>query len=110
MAKGGNVVGSWAFLIGVVLAVVLGILGAVNANWVIVLAIIGLIVGFLNIADKEVEPFLMSGAVLIIASALGQGVMKLVPVINDVLVALLAVFVPAIIIVAIKHVFTLAKS
>jgi hypothetical protein len=110
MAKGGNVIGSWAFLIGVVLAVVLALIGAVSGNWVVVLVVIGLIVGLLNIIDREVEPFLMAGAVLIIASALGQGVMMQVPMLDSVLTALLAIFVPAVIIVAIKHVFVLAKS
>lgn len=110
MAKSGNVVGSWAFLVGVVLAVVLGLIGAVSANWVVVLAIIGLIIGLLNVADNEVEPFLMAGAVLIIASALGQGVMMQVPILDAVLTSLLAVFVPAIIIVAVKHVFVLARA
>ena len=110
MAKSKNVLGGWAFLIGVVLAVVLGLLGSITANWIIVLVIIGLIVGLLNIADSEVHAFLMSGIVLIIASALGQGVMGQVPILNSIFQALLVIFVPAVIIVAVKHVFSLAKN
>ncbi len=105
-----NAIGAWAFLGGVVLAVILGILGAMTAKWVVILVVIGLIIGLLNIAEKEVQPFLMSGVILIIASALGQGVMLLVPVLDNVLRALLSVFVPALIIVAIKHVFSLARN
>jgi len=110
MAKNqGNFIGSWAFLIGVILAVILGILGTISTTMMIVLVVIGLVVGFLNIADKEVQPFLMSGVVLIIASAFGQGVFTGLPTLSNILDALLAVFVPATIIVALKNVFTLAR-
>jgi hypothetical protein len=110
MAKSKNLIGSWAFLVGVVLAVVLGFLGKVEGSWMIALVIIGLIVGFLNITDEEVTPFLMSGAVLIIAAALGGNVLAQVAYVDQVLSALLVIFVPATVIVAIKNVFSLAKE
>lgn len=108
--KGVDIVGKWAFLIGVILAVVLGLFDPVLGNWAIVLVVIGLIVGLLNVADKEVTPFLMSGAVLIIASALGGSIMSDVPYVGAILDALLVVFVPATVIVAIKNVFSLARN
>jgi len=108
--KGMNVVGKWAFLIGVILAVVLGLFDPIMGNWAIVLVVIGLIVGLLNVTDKEVAPFLMSGAVLIIASALGGSLMSEMPYVGAILDALLAVFVPATVIVAIKNVFSLARN
>ncbi|MCH7568804.1 MAG: hypothetical protein IIA87_05270 [Nanoarchaeota archaeon] len=101
--------GGWTFLIGVVLAVVLGLLGALTATWLWILVAIGLIVGLLNITEDEVSSFLMAGAVLIIASAFGQDVMSAIPLVNNVLQALLAIFVPATIVVAIRHVFVLAR-
>lgn len=112
MAKGKNMdmIGKWSFLVGVILAVIVGLLGLTNDTWTMVLVIIGLIVGFLNIADKEVTPFLMSGAVLIIASAFGGSVMGSVPFVGAILEALLAIFVPATVIVAIKNVWGLAKN
>jgi len=111
MAKSntGNLIGSWSFLIGVVLAVVLGISGTLSPNVLLILVIIGLIVGLLNVADAEVMPFLMSGAVLIIAGSFGRDVVSSVTYLNNILQALLAIFVPATIIVAIKNVFTLAR-
>ena len=108
--RGVDIVGKWAFLIGVILAVVLGLFDPVLGNWAIVLVVIGLIVGLLNVTDKEVAPFLMSGAVLIIASALGGSLMSDMPYVGAVLDALLAVFVPATVIVAIKNVFSLARN
>ena len=111
MKKG--VIGSWAFLIGVILAVVLGLLGMVSGIWVTILVVIGLIVGLLNITESETTPFLLSGAVLIIASAWGQSdSIASIPYLNvkGILDALLVIFVPATIIVAIKNVFGLAKG
>lgn len=105
-----NVIGSWAFLIGVILAVVLGLIGNLTGNWLIALVIIGLIVGLLNVADQETMPFLMSGAVLIIASAFGGSVLADVAILSNVLSALLVIFVPATVIVAIKNVFVLAHN
>lgn len=105
-----NSLGRWAFLIGVVLAVVLGLLGTLTSTWLSILVIIGLLVGLFNITEEETSPFLMSGLSLIIASALGQGVMGGIQVLDDILHAFLAVFVPSTIIVAIKHVFALARN
>jgi len=108
--KVGDVIGRWAFLIGFILAIILGLFGPINQTWTAVLVIIGIVVGLLNVADKEVTPFLMSGAVLIIASALGQNVIGVIGAVNGILSALLAIFVPATIIVAVKNVFSLAKN
>lgn len=114
MAKkaGGNMLGSWAFLIGVVLAVVFGVLsrgGALNQGLVYILVVLGLIVGLLNIASHEVQPFLMAGTILVIVSTLGQAVVSSVPLFDSILRALAVLFVPATIIVALKHVFSLAR-
>lgn len=112
MAKkaGGNMIGSWAFLIGVILAVFLGAgLLSASKTLALILVLIGLIIGLLNIADKEVSPFLMSGAVLIIASSLGLDSLGSIPFFNGMLLALLAIFVPATVIVAIKNVFSFAR-
>lgn len=105
-----NFIGSWAFLIGVVLAVVLGLMGSIGGTWTIVLIVIGLLVGVLNVADKETGPFLMSGVVLILASALGGSVLSDIQILSDVLNALLVIFIPATVIVAIKNVFNLARN
>jgi uncharacterized membrane protein len=106
-----GVIGSWAFLIGVILAVVLGLLGMVSQVWVTILVVIGLVVGLLNVTDEEAMPFLMSGAVLIIASSLGQTeALASIPYLKGVLDAILLIFVPATIIVAIKNVFVIARD
>ncbi len=117
-------IGSWAFFIGVILALSVGIFGgimgiAVGENalsiTMAVLLVIGLIIGLFNITEKETASFLFSGLALIIASALGSGISSLMPTQVALtwgltLSALLAIFVPATIIVAIKHVFAYAKD
>ncbi|MEK6889046.1 MAG: hypothetical protein AABW80_02970 [Nanoarchaeota archaeon] len=110
MAKSGsNFIGSWAFLIGVVVAVIFGFLGQVQGGILTTLVVIGLIVGLLNIADKETGTFLISGAVLIIAGSLAGDSLSSLAWASNILDALLAIFVPSTIIVAIKNVFVLAR-
>lgn len=116
MAKSGfaankALIGSWAFLGGVALAIIFGILGSVdNALLTTILIVIGLVVGFLNVKDEEASPFLMSGAVLLIAGWLGKDVVDVIPWAANILKALLVIFVPATIIVAIKNVFSIARN
>ncbi len=101
--------GSWAFLVGVIIAIVFGIIG-VNTVIAWLLIILGLVVGLLNITDSETQKFLFSGTVLIIVSALGGEAMSIIPVVGKVLNAILVLIIPATIIVALKSVFELAKK
>ena len=112
MAKkqGINKMGSWAFLIGLLLAVIFAIIGELSNTLMIVLIVVGLIVGFFNVSGEEVSHFLMSGVVLIIASALGGQALSTITVVGRVFDALLFIFTPATVIVAVKNVFTMAKE
>lgn len=112
MKKKNNFIGAWAFLVGIVFALIVGLLSNLNGDPVIlgILVIIGFIVGLLNITKREINSFMMSGIVLIIASAFGASILSPIPKSTEVLGALLTLFVPATIIVAIKNVFTLAEN
>ncbi len=109
-SKYGNTIGGWAFLIGVLLAIIIGA-GWIKASngWTIGFLVIGLIIGLLNIADEETTPFLMSGVILIIASSLGNDSLGSIGWVSGILNSLLAIFVPATIVVAIRNVFSLAR-
>lgn len=109
-AKNMDVIGKWAFLAGVVLAAVVGVINPASDVWTMALVALGLVVGLLNVTGRETAPFLMSGAVLIIASALGGNVMSNLPYVGSIFEALLLVFVPTTIIVAVKNVFSLARN
>ena len=112
MAKAnlGDVVGGWAFLLGVVLAVIVGLFPSVGTPTVMaVLVVVGLIVGLLNIGDKEVTQFLFSGLVLVLISSAGINLMTNIPYVSGILTALLVIFVPATVVVAVKNVLSLAR-
>lgn len=116
MAKGkkGNLMGAWAFLIGILLAIIFGFIsGGPALIWILV--IIGLIVGLLNVADSEAQTFLIAGAILVIVSYFGSNVLETIKIANitflqNILQNILMLFVPATIIVALKSVFSIAKA
>lgn len=108
-------IGAWAFLIGVLLAIILGLFSSslpADASGIVVaiLVIIGIVVGLFNIGGEETSRFLLAALSLVIASALGGGVMSSVPYIKPLLDALLILFVPTTIIVALKSVFVIARN
>ncbi len=108
-SKSSNTIGRWAFLVGILLAVVLGVTG-INASWAWVLVIIGLIVGLFNITESETHSFLMASIMLLLAAYTGRDALSSTQLFADILDALMMVFVPATIIVAIKHVFSFARN
>jgi hypothetical protein len=108
-----NLIGAWAFLIGVILAIVLGLFSTylgTNSTYILwILVVLGIIVGLLNITGKESSKFLLVSLALVIVSYMGQGVLGIIPQIGSILSALLVLFVPATIIVALRNLFDLAK-
>ena len=60
-------IGKWAFILGVVIAVIAGLVGgwaAAYSPWILlVLVVLGLIVGFLNISAKEFIEVKRSGQI-----------------------------------------------
>lgn len=112
--KKNNKIGSWSFTIGLILAVVLGLGygGDYTRAMTITLVVIGLVVGLLNITGKEAMPFLWSGTVLALMSYLGVSieVFKTVPIIENILGAILTLFIPATIIVALQVAWSIARK
>lgn len=121
-----NSIGAWAFLIGVVLACIIGLSSAkllpieeinIYSSAIYgILIILGIVVGFMNVAGKDSQTFLLAGAVLVIVSGFGMesvsGSLIGFPIANAVKTvfgALLTLFVPATIIVALKTVFSIAN-
>ena len=120
-----NSVGAWAFLIGVVLAIIIGLsttlvpiplLITFSAQIYAILVLLGIFVGFMNVTGKDSQTFLLAGTVLVIVSRFGMdGVTgSLIGIgvgdaVSSVFGALLTLFAPATIIVALKTVFSIAK-
>jgi hypothetical protein len=119
-------IGAWVFLSGVVLAIFIGIItallpvtkiGQFSSIIYAILVILGIIVGIkVDVSDKHSQTFLISSAVLVIVSKFGMesvvgsligiGIGDLV---SSVFGALLVLFVPATIVVALKTVFSMTR-
>ncbi len=115
-----NLWGAYAFLVGVVLAVMLGLfnesLESAGGLFYSVLVLIGLIVGGINTSDKNSQTFLLAGLSIVIVGALGVDSLKYIPSNNyavaslrNVLGSLSLLFIPATVVVALKTVFSMAK-
>ena len=120
-----NSAGAWAFLVGVILAILIGLsttlipipaLTDYSAQIYAILVILGLIVGFLNVTGKDSQTFLLAGAILVVVSKFGMESVtgSLIGIgigdaVASTFAALLALFVPATIIVALKTVFSIAN-
>ena len=115
-----NLWGAYAFLIGVVLAVVFGFLTKspekAGGEFYTVLILIGIIVGFTISGDKSSVTFLTASISLVIVGALGNEPLIfiaqnnfVVNALRNILFSLMVLFIPATIVVSLKTVFSQAK-
>lgn len=124
-----NSFGAWAFLIGVILALVIALIKSFsivafmkyNQLFYIILVIMGVIIGSINVRAKDIHTFLLAGTVLVIVSKFGLdsvidrlggsllGVTLIGTIGQELFGALLMLFIPAVIIVALKSVFSISN-
>ena len=121
-----NSVGAWSFLIGVILAILIGVstallpfssLSQFSAPIYAILVLLGVGIGFWNVpTGKDSQTFLISGAILVIVSKFGMESVTgsligigIGDIVSSVFGALLVLFVPATIVVALKSVFSIAQ-
>ncbi len=106
-------IGAYAFLLGLLLSVIFALIPSINAaNWVpIVLLVLGIIIGLLNIEDKNISLFLLASIVLIATSATP---LHTLPLVGSFLQKLILNFVnfvmPAALIVSIVAIIRIANS
>jgi hypothetical protein len=74
------------------------------------LIILGIVIGALNVTRKESSKFLLVVLSLVVVSYVGSGILSIIPQIGNILSALLILFVPTTIIVALKSIFEIAKD
>ena len=114
--KQGNLIGAWAFLIGVILAIVIGFFASslsqsTYRGILIVLVVIGIIIGLLNVKSSESSKFLFAALALVIVGYTGGSViLTVIPKFAEFFSALMILFVPTTIIVALKTVFEASKD
>lgn len=111
-------IGGYAFIIGVILAIVLGLasdsLGVQTAAWLSsLLVVLGLIVGFINVTGKETRDYLITAFILVFVAsqatiALG-GVSYIGTYLAGIFMQLTAFVVPAVIVVALKEILALSQ-
>jgi hypothetical protein len=121
-----NSIGAKAFLLGVILAIIIGVLASIIPLFsttqyskivYFILIVLGIIVGAsINTSGRDSQTFLITGAVIVIVSKFGMEsvISSLIGIgawnmASSIFGALLTLFVPATIMVAIKTVFGLSR-
>ncbi|MBI5229079.1 hypothetical protein HY991_03130 [Candidatus Micrarchaeota archaeon] len=103
-------VGFWSFLVGLILAILAAFVPLDAAMLVAVLAILGVIVGFVNVTAKETTEFLVATIALMLAAASLQvipfGAEKIVAILGNIQ----AFIAPAAVIVALKALYEVASA
>ncbi|HDJ96498.1 MAG TPA: hypothetical protein ENG45_00300 [Candidatus Aenigmarchaeota archaeon] len=99
-------IGEWAFLLGVLLAVIFGLYPIGYAG--LILVILGVIVGLLNISEKETTSFLIAAIALSLPGTITKfGEIQYGDVIVSILANIATFVAPAAVIVALKAIWEL---
>lgn len=104
--------GHWAFIVGVLIAVIAGLVPAWNTPTVMwILVILGLVVGLMNITAKETVEFLVATVALVLIGTAGiQTLPALGTIVTAILENIVAFVAPAALVVALKAVYELARK
>jgi hypothetical protein len=106
--------GEWVFILGVVIAIISGLayqaMDVTSAGYItVVLVVLGLVVGFLNIGDKEISNFLIAAIALVAVGAANlQDIFIIGPYLAHMVLNVAAFVAPAALVVALKAVYNLA--
>jgi hypothetical protein len=117
-------IGSYAFLVGVLLAIVAGFFGGFGIGSgliLLVLGVLGLVVGILNITENETVPFLVAAVAINVSlgslSTVISNVLGIVPataalatMLNQTLGYLMVFVSPAAAVVAVLAIWKMAKD
>ena len=106
-----SLIGFWAFIVGLVLAVVAGFTLPANTVIIIILIILGLIIGFLNITAKETMLFLVATIALIVVGNVFTPLttLNIGAFLGSILGYVATLMAPAAIVVAIKALWSVGK-
>ncbi len=101
--------GKWAFIVGIVICVVAGVI--VAEPWMFwLLAILGLIVGFMNVTGEETKTFLLAAIGLMLSATAVMNVPLVGVAVTAVLANVVAFIAAAVLIVALKTLFEVARD
>lgn len=103
-------VGKWAFIVGLIIAIIGGI-GLVEMSWIPwLLAILGVVVGLLNVTGSETQGFLLAAVAFLVTANSLQQVPYIGEALTGVLAAVAAFVGGAALVVALKSLFATARD
>lgn len=114
-----NKVIAYSFTVGIVIALILGLITNMLPPGVVpvltsLLILAGIVVGFFNINPGETKDYVLFVTAIVIVTSLGGGILGKVqmigPYLESVLASIMAFILPSVIIVGIKAVIGLAKD
>jgi len=107
-------VGKWAFLAGLVIAILASFLAGYATIVAIILFLLGLVVGFLNIAEKDSTKFLVANIALLTGGIASISAISILGLVSAYLNAILGNFIAfvsaAALVVAVKAIFEAGKK
>lgn len=102
-------IGPWSFIVGLILALVFSFIPA--ATWVAwTLGAIGIIVGLLNVTDKEIQGFLLAAVAFVVSANSLAEVFSTFSFVATFLTNVGTLMAPAAAVVAIIALYKLAKD
>lgn len=116
MAKKNNnqAIGKWAFIIGIILALIAAFISGYRDLIMLIVFILGLIVGFMNISKENVTEFLVAIAALILVGVGTLDALDVIQSVNDYIKAVLVNFIAFVsaagLVVAIKAILETSKK
>ncbi|MEK6981466.1 MAG: hypothetical protein AABX38_00920 [Candidatus Micrarchaeota archaeon] len=112
--------GEWAFLVGVGISVIIGLAAPALGGYIAIiygiLALLGLVVGLMNVGEKETTAFLVAAIALLTTGAPFSRLEALpalgmvIPFITGIVSALGVFVAPAAVVVALKAIYNLASK
>ena len=109
-----KLIGKWAFLVGLLVAVIASFITGYATTVALVLFILGLIVGFLNISEKDSNKFLLATIALLTGGIASMSAIVMFGIVSTYLNAIIGNFVAfvsaAALVVAIKAILETSKN
>jgi hypothetical protein len=102
-------IGKWAFIVGFVICVVAGLL--IAEPWMYwVLAVLGLIVGFMNITGAETKTFLLAAIGLMLSASSVMAIPLIGVAVTAIVANIVAFIAAAVLVVSLKSLFEVVKD
>ena len=99
--------GSWAFIIGLIIAVLFGLFGTAGSTTMWVLAVLGLIVGLLNVTHGEAHMYLIASIAFLLSA---NSLTMILSSLSGMMKNIVTFVAPGAAIVALRALYDIAKA